>query len=112
MKGIIVLGLSFLLICLFSGPISAADAADPGGSVPGAEAGRDGSPEESTGGDLTEDLEEEFTKLKEELRKLEQDAREKLKNDILPRIREEIQKLREKLRELDLEEDEPKYRRT
>ena len=53
------------------------------------------------------ELEREFQGLIEELKELEKGARDKLREEILPRIREEIRRLRDKLREFELDTPPP-----
>ena len=53
-----------------------------------------------------EELEEELQELIEEMKKLGKEAREKFRKEILPGIKEEMEKLREKLRKWQDEEDE------
>jgi hypothetical protein len=123
MKKAFVVTLSLLMLCLFSGmrpgpeSMRTGMSERPAGSVeryndlcivPSENPVEDEDSENET----YKELEEELQGIMEELEKLEEDAREKLKDEVLPRIKREIQKLREKLRKLDLDEEQPKVRET
>lgn len=54
-----------------------------------------------------EELQEELRQLMEEMKRLEQDIRTKVRREILPRIRQEVERLRKWLEELDLERETP-----
>ena len=54
-----------------------------------------------------EELEKELQSLLDEFKKLEKEARDKIRRDVLPVIKREIEKLREWLKEFELEEKEP-----
>ena len=54
-----------------------------------------------------EALQEELGQLMEEMKRLEQEIRTKVRRELLPRIRQEVERLRKWLEELDLEKETP-----
>lgn len=57
------------------------------------------------------ELESELDALIQEMKKLEDDVREKMRKEILPLIRHEVEKLRKRLREFHIEGDNPEPRK-
>jgi hypothetical protein len=55
-----------------------------------------------------DELEKDLQSLIKEFKRLEKDARDKIRKEILPLIQKEIEKLREWIREFELEEKKPK----
>lgn len=53
----------------------------------------------------SQEIERELKRLLEEMKKLEETAREKVQKELLPRIRKEIEKLRKRLKELSPSDD-------
>lgn len=102
-RGALVTGAAFILplvTALWCGPETAGAAFRSWGTqTVSGESGNEPDPENG------EEMQKELQELIDELKGLEQDVREKIQKDVIPRIRDEIRNLREKLRELDPHEE-------